>query len=301
MPDFINNRMEVKITMAVSILLTSMVVMAAVCLYGLQVAGIEERFFSKSKILSQIGAQGVSRVIEQGIEKGTFTESEVFETEYQPIPGYTPPKYHTRYDAYLDREIVKFQDTFLKDADILYAVAMDTNGYVPTHNSRFQKAHTGEQRKDDLGDRAKRIFTDAVAVNAVQSLAEVFVQPFQFNAGEDAWDISSPIFVNGKHWGAFSIGYRAEAVQQQKASLIRMLLTGSIFFLVISVTAVFWIVSKAVRPLVELTAKASHLADGDIKQKISSHRKDEVGQIADALERLRISLKAAMDRLKKGT
>lgn len=299
MPDFTNASMEMKITLAASTLLTAMVVMTAACLYGLQAAGIEDRFFSKSKTLSQIGAQGVGRVIEQGIEKGIFTESEVFETEYQQIAGFTPPKYHTRYDAYLDREILQFQDTFLNDADILFAVAMDTNGYVPTHNSRFQEAPTGDSHKDYLGNRTKRIFTDAVAVNAVQNRSEVLVQPFRFDSTEEAWDISSPIFVNGKHWGAFSIACRAEALQRQKTSLLRVLLTGSVLFLVISVTAVFWIVRKATRPLVELTAKASHLADGDIKQKISSQQKDEVGQIADALERLRISLKAAMDRLKK--
>lgn len=300
MLDFINKNLETKIIVGVSILLTAMVALAAAGLYGLQATGMEDRFFSKPKILSQIGARCVGQVIEEGIEKGIFSESEVFEPEYQQIPGFVPPKYHTRFDAYLDREIAAFQDTFLKDDDILYAVAMDKNGYVPTHNSRFRKAHAGDSRSDYLGNRTKRIFTDAVAVNAVQNRLEGLVQPFPFDALEDAWNISSPIFVNGKHWGAFTIGCRSETVPEQKAVLFRMLLSGSLLFLGISLSVVFCIVRKAVRPLVDLTAKASHLADGDIKRKIRSHQKDEIGQIADALERLRISLKTAMDRLKKG-
>lgn len=288
-----------KIATAVSILLISMVVLAALGLYGLLATGIEERFFLKSKILSQIGAQGVGSIIEEGIKKGVFTESEVFETEYQQIPGFVPPKYHTRYDAYLDQRALPFQDTFLKDADVLYAVAMDKNGYVPTHNTRFKQAHTADNHGEYPGNRTKRIFTDAVTVNAVQSRLDVLVQPFPFDAASGAWNISSPIFVNGKHWGAFSIGCKYQAVQQQKSTLFRLLLVGSMLFVGISVALVFYIVRKAILPLADLTARASHLADGDIKQKIRSQQQNEIGQIADSLERLRISLKTAMDRLKK--
>ena len=41
----------------------------------------------------------------------------------------------------------------------------------------------------------------------------------------------------------------------------------------------------------------SDLADGDVDQKILFKRKDEIGKVAEALERLRISLKAAIERL----
>ena len=40
----------------------------------------------------------------------------------------------------------------------------------------------------------------------------------------------------------------------------------------------------------------SELPDGKVGQKIESKSNDEIGQRADVLERLRVSLKAAMDR-----
>ena len=43
----------------------------------------------------------------------------------------------------------------------------------------------------------------------------------------------------------------------------------------------------------------AELADGKVDQKIVSKSNDEIGQLADVLERLRISLKAAMDRLSR--
>ena len=54
-------------------------------------------------------------------------------------------------------------------------------------------------------------------------------------------------------------------------------------------------------PLTKLTAAASEFADGKLDNQIEAKSNDEIGQIADVLERLRVSLKTAMDRLAKKT
>jgi len=36
---------------------------------------------------------------------------------------------------------------------------------------------------------------------------EILVQVYNRDTGERIWDISSPIYIQGRHWGAFRIGY----------------------------------------------------------------------------------------------
>ena len=69
--------------------------------------------------------------------------------------------------------------------------------------------------------------------------------------------------------------------------------------LAISVIAVVITVGNALKPLEKLTNAALDLADGKVENEIKVASADEVGKLADALERLRVSLQAAMDRLRK--
>lgn len=301
MLDFIKTSLGIRITLFISLLLIAVVLPGAGSIYFFQTDGSDEQFVSKAKTLSGIGAHGVRQVIENAIEKGVFSEKEAFDKQYEQIPGFVPPKYRTQYDSYLDREIVKFQDAFLKDPNILYAIAMDTNGYVPTHNTRYQKEHTGDHQQDYYGNRTKRILNDPITVNAIRNDQESIIQRFVFDSKIDAWDISSPIFVNGKHWGCFSVGYKANGSENVRLRLLRLIFFGSFLFLGISITAVYLIVQRSLQPLVELAQTATHLADGDVERKIRSLRKDEIGQLQEALDRLRVSLKAAMERLKRGS
>jgi methyl-accepting chemotaxis protein len=52
-----------------------------------------------------------------------------------------------------------------------------------------------------------------------------------------------------------------------------------------------------VRPIVEMTEAADRMSTGELEAPISSERRDELGQLAHSLERLRKSMKSALDRL----
>lgn len=301
MLDLIQTRLGIQITLFVSIALLVMVVLGSSGMYVSQTTDIEEKFISRGKTVSRIGAKGIGRVIENAIDNGVFVEKDVFDKQYDQIPGFVPPKYHTRYDSYLDKAILEFQDEFLADPNILYAMAMDINGYVPTHNSRFQQQFTGDKQKDYYGNRTKRIFNDPITIKAVQNKQQGFIQRYEFDSKEEVWDISSPIFVNGKYWGSFRVGHKLKSFENEKLSLFRLLFVGSFLFFGISITMIYFIVNRSLQPLVEFTQTTVNLADGDLEHKITSKRKDEIGQVADALERLRVSLKAAMERLMRGS
>ena len=69
--------------------------------------------------------------------------------------------------------------------------------------------------------------------------------------------------------------------------------------LVLSVIGIIVTVNRSMKPLEEFTQVASDLADGKMDQQIVATSEDEIGDLADVLERLRLSLKAAMDRLSR--
>jgi methyl-accepting chemotaxis protein len=113
------------------------------------------------------------------------------------------------------------------------------------------------------------------------------------------WDIDSPIVIKGKTWGNFRIGLSMVALDQAKSALLVTLVSimGAIF--VCSVFLVMLVVKVMLRPLTVFTASAIKIADGDVELKIAAGSNDEVGDLGKALERMRLSLKFAMDRLRK--
>ncbi|MEY4593235.1 MAG: hypothetical protein RIR18_2130, partial [Pseudomonadota bacterium] len=82
--------------------------------------------------------------------------------------------------------------------------------YVPTHNQRFSQPLTGNEQTDFINNRTKRIFDDPVGKRCGEHQLPFLLQTYRRDTGEIMHDISAPIYVNGKHWGGFRIGYRTE-------------------------------------------------------------------------------------------
>ena len=294
---FISERVAVKVTLYVNLLL--LVVLGAGAAYMIisQGAALEAQLLERGKTESMTGAKMTGVLIEEAIDNGVFTIRDAFDTAYEKIPGFNPPKFHTKYDFYLDKALLGIEDEFLKDKSVVYAVAADVNGYVPTHNTRYNQPPTGDPEKDLILNRTKRIFSDKVGLAAAQNLNLGFLQVYSRDTGETMWDISSPVMVKGKHWGGFRIGYSLEKINAAKFRMMisTLLIMGAIFL--ISFILVFITVQRSLLPIKELTDTSIRLVEGQINQKIAVKGNDEIGKLADALERLRFSLKTAMDRL----
>ncbi|PLX86225.1 MAG: HAMP domain-containing protein [Desulfuromonas sp.] len=293
------NRIGIKVAAKVNLVLLLVIAAGSFYVIKQQSASLEEQLLERGKIESIVGAKLVGKVIEEAVDNGVFSINDAFDTDYVEIPGFDPPKYHTRYDFYLDKAILALEDEFLKDESVVFAVTVDTNGYLPTHNTRYQNPITGDQQKDLVGNRTKRIFNDPVGIKAARNEKEAFKQTYYRDTGEIMWDISSPIYVKGKHWGGFRIGFSLEKTLAAQAKLQTTLIIIMGIILLISLLLVSLIVNQSMRPLEELTEIASDLADGRVDEKIEITSNDEIGRLADVLERLRVSLKVAMDRLKR--
>jgi HAMP domain-containing protein len=294
---FIRERIALKVTIYVNVLLFAVLVAGSVMIITSQNSRLETMLLEKGRIQSITGSKMIGTIMDEAIDNGVFTVKEAFDTEYEQIPGFEPAKYHTKYDFYLDKAILKLQDEFLKDENVIFAVAVDINGYLPTHNTKFNAPPTSDRAKDLKDNRTKRIFNDPVGIKAAKNKTEGFLQEYQRDTGETVWDISNPIFVKGRQWGAFRIGLSLEKISHEKSRAAVSIIVAMTLVLLISFAAVYFSVNRALRPVAELTEAASKLADGNIEKKIKVNTSDEIGRLADVLERLRVSLKTALERM----
>jgi len=156
----------------------------------------------------QRAAADIAAVLEQAIDRGDISESALFDRSYTPIANTKPQKYHSAFDSLTDRIFPAIQEPLLSDGALVYAGAVDNNGYFPTHNKRFSQPLTGDQVKDIASNRTKRIFDDAVGKRCGSHTLSYLLQTYRRDTGEIIHDISAPITVKGRHWGGFRIGYR---------------------------------------------------------------------------------------------
>jgi HAMP domain-containing protein len=294
-------RLSVKISLTLAAVLVVLTALAAGYITLHETRQMEEMTLEKARVAASIGSRQFGDVLDAAIDSGMLTVADVFDRQYVEIKGYAwgkHPKYHTRYDSAIESAVLVFQDKFLDHEDFVYAVGVDVNGYLPSHNTRYQKPLTGDADKDLSGNRTKRIFNDPVGLAAVQNREPTLLQVYARDTGETMWDVSSPIHVKGKHWGGFRIGVSMERIETRKKDLLLSLFVIFQVFALVTIATMFVVVRRAMRPIVELTRAADQISMGEgLETPLKSSSADEIGALTKAIDRLRVSMKAAMSRL----
>lgn len=153
-------------------------------------------------------AQQLSMAFSSLLANGELSAEDLWDTHYQSIQGTNPERFSTRYDKVFDRILPPIQERALEENDwLIYMIAIDPNGYVPTHNNRFCQALTGDPAKDLAGNRTKRIFTDRVGKTAGNHDRDHMILTYRRDTGEVLTDLSCPVFVNGRQWGGVRCAY----------------------------------------------------------------------------------------------
>lgn len=232
---------------------------------------LERAATEKGIAMARQGAAMAQYVFETAIRNGQLTEAELFDSPLEEIPGTNPKKYRSRYDAFTDATLKPLQDVFLQSPGVTFALAAERSGYVPTHN---------------VEERSKRLFNDPVGLAAAQNASKPLVQDYRRDTGERIADISSPIFVNGRHWGAFRVGLSKAALDQAALSIwLRYGLLGTGVILLESLL-IGWLLQRALRPLKAMEQAVASVADGNLAQRIEVTSEDEVGRIGMSLRRM---------------
>ncbi len=292
------SRLQRKITLIIIAILAPLLIAFTIIDIQAQQTAMEELLFEKARTIASSGAQTIGEFWEQTIADGELTSDQVFDTDYERFWTYDPDeyeyefdgdpaslaKYHTAYDQYTDEHWQEIIDAYLDSEeyptseDIIYAVPVDKNGYLPTHNTIWS---TGDH--SPATDRTKRIFDDPVGIKAAQNtqgiLRQVYPRP---GTGETLWDISAPIYVNGEHWGAFRVGM-VLTQNQARVTAAFWRIAGSMALVGFFVVLFAWWVGRYVaRPIVRLTDAATRMAHGEFGQRVDIPRRDEITVLAEA-------------------
>ena len=152
-------------------------------------------------------------------------------------------------------------DATQNQADVVYAAVVDKTGVIVSHN-----------RQDQL----MKNFEPPVG----QSLSGF---PHSVVDKGDSWDIAVPITIKKnqitKVLGSVHLGISKESIEKTIASQLRHVAIVSATVLGIAIIVVFIIVRVLVQPILEVSAAAKKVGEGDLSVELNVPSNDEVGRL----------------------
>ncbi len=113
----------------------------------------------------------------------------------------------------------------------------------------------------------------------------------------ECYDIWVPI--EEGYIGYIRVGMRQDYIKAsvQKTKIMLLMIIGALTL--IGIIIVIFLANRMINPILYLTKRADDISQGKLEEKINVTTHDEIEQLGQALERLRESVKIALDRLKK--
>ncbi len=170
---------------------------------------IDGPFITKVK---QVAAE-ISAVFEKAVAAGRITEAALFDRDYKPIPGSNPEQLMAGCVKLTDEVLPPIQEPLLDfDEKVVFCAAVDTNGFLPTHNLKFGLPQGDDPVWNAANCRNRRLFNDRVGLAAGQNREPFLLQTYRRDMGGGNFvmmkDVSAPIMVRGKHWGGLRLAYK---------------------------------------------------------------------------------------------
>ncbi|WP_131803762.1 methyl-accepting chemotaxis protein [Methylorubrum salsuginis] len=163
---------------------------------------------------AEAAAAEIAAALEAAIRAGQLTEAALFDVAYEAVPGTDPQQHLTAAVPALDRLLPPIQERLLGlDADLVFCVAVDRNGYLPVHNRAYShRQRRGEPDWNNAHCRNRRIFDDRAGLMAARNTEPFLVQSYARDLGGRTvmmQEVDAPIRVAGRHWGGLRMAYRA--------------------------------------------------------------------------------------------
>lgn len=172
------------------------------------------RNVAEAEIIEKAGfaAQRASEIIEAGLSKGQVTMDELFDRDHQPIPNTNPPQHIAQYSGFIDEHIQPVIEEIIASHErIAWSAVVDETAYLSTNALAVSKPQGDDPVWNTANCRNHRYFPDRAAKRAGVNQEPLLLQTYRRDMGGGKFvpmkDISAPIFVKGRHWGGFRIGY----------------------------------------------------------------------------------------------
>jgi methyl-accepting chemotaxis protein len=157
-------------------------------------------------------AARINTVFEEGIRDGSITIEALFNRQHRLIEGTDPPQYMAAFTRFTDRVLPAIQEQGLEyDPRVVYCAAIDTKGYLPTHNLKFSQPQRDDPEWNTANCRNRRIFNDRVGLKAGNNTEPFLLQVYRRGMGWGKFaimkDVAAPITIHGRHWGGLRLAY----------------------------------------------------------------------------------------------
>jgi len=95
---------------------------------------------------------------------------------------------------------------------VVYCIAVDRNGYVATHNRKYNHRQRGDLAWDSANSRYRRIFNDRTGLASARNQRPFLLQTYRRDMGGGNFvvmkEVAAPINVNGMHWGGLRLAFK---------------------------------------------------------------------------------------------
>jgi len=158
-------------------------------------------------------AKQISAAFEDAVARGEISVDQLMDEKYREIAGTNPKQYMTDYVLFTDRVLPPIQDPIQKiNPRIVFCVAWAKGGYLPTHNPNYRLPQGNDPVWNNANCRNRRLFNDRAVKKVAANSKPFLMQTYRRDMGGGNFvlmkDLSSPIHIRGRHWGAFRMGFR---------------------------------------------------------------------------------------------
>src|SRR5580704_7656584 len=158
-------------------------------------------------------AKRITAAFEDAIVRGEIGLDQLMDENYREIRGTDPKQHLTDYVEFTDRILPEIQDPIQKsDSRIVFCVAWAKGGYLPTHNPNYRLPQGKDPVWNNANCRNRRLFNDRAVKKVAANTKPFLLQTYRRDMGGGNFvlmkDLSSPIHVRVRHWGAFRMGFR---------------------------------------------------------------------------------------------
>ncbi len=154
-------------------------------------------------------AQEIREEYQAAIQNIKDSGVNVFDSNYKKIPNTEPQKYTAAFSEAFERQMIPLYEACkAKVPNSIYVLSIDKNGYLPAHHAEFSQSMTGDPQKDLMYSRHQRIFMNVESEKRrCTHTKPMLMQTYMRDTGQILNDLSLPIYIDGRHWGACIIGF----------------------------------------------------------------------------------------------
>jgi methyl-accepting chemotaxis protein len=158
-------------------------------------------------------ADTIAAMLEDALQQRSISREQLFDENYRPIPNTNPAQHTTQFIALADRLFPAVQERVLGlSPKIVFCIAVDRNGYVATHNRKYNNPQRGDLAWDSANSRYRRVFADRTGLASARNVRPFLLQTYRRDMGGGSFvvmkEAAAPISVNGRHWGSIRLAFK---------------------------------------------------------------------------------------------